>query len=149
VVAKLFNIVQPDIALFGQKDYQQLKIVQRMVRDLRFPIEIVPVPTVRESNGLAMSSRNAQLSTAERAQAAVLSKALRVVHDLFTGGEQSAHRLEAAMHRTISLAPSVRLDYGQIVDGETLEPVAKVQRGNVALIAAHMGKVRLIDNAIL
>jgi pantoate--beta-alanine ligase len=149
VVAKLFNVVQPDIALFGQKDYQQLKVVQRMVRDLRFPIEIVPVPTVREPDGLAMSSRNAQLSTAERTQAAVLSKALRVAHDLFKEGEQRAHHLEAAMQRTISLAPSVRLDYAQIVDGETLEPAMKVQHGHVALIAAHVGKVRLIDNAIL
>jgi pantoate--beta-alanine ligase len=149
VVAKLFDIVQPDLAVFGQKDYQQLKVVQRMVRDLCFPIEIVSAPTVREPDGLALSSRNQMLSGAERAQAAVLSKALRVAHDLFTEGEQSAHRLEAAMQRTVSLAPVARLDYAQIVDGETLEPVAKVQRGNVALIAAHMGKVRLIDNAIL
>lgn len=149
VVAKLFHIVQPDLAVFGQKDYQQLKVVQRMVRDLRFPIEIVTALTAREPDGLAMSSRNARLSTAERAQAAVLSKALRVAHDLFIEGEQSAHRLEAAMQRTVSLAPSARLDYAQIVDGETMEPVAKVQHGNVALIAAHMGKVRLIDNAIL
>ncbi len=149
VVAKLFHIVQPDLAVFGQKDYQQLKVVQRMVRDLRFPIEIVSAPTVREPDGLALSSRNRMLSTAERAQAAVLSKALRVAHDLFTEGEQSTHRLEAAMQRTVSLAPSARLDYAQIVDGETLEPVAKVQHGNVALIAAHMGKVRLIDNTIL
>jgi len=149
VVAKLFHIVQPDLAVFGQKDYQQLKVVQRMVRDLRFPIEIESAPTVREPDGLALSSRNAGLSAAERAQAAVLSKALRVAHDLFTEGEPNAHRLEAAMQRTVSLAPSARLDYAQIVDGETLEPVAKVQSGNVALIAAHMGKVRLIDNAIL
>jgi pantoate--beta-alanine ligase len=149
VVAKLFHVVQPDLAVFGQKDYQQLKVVQRMVRDLRFPVEIVSTPTVREPDGLAMSSRNARLSTAERAQAAVLSKALRVAHDLFSEGEQRAHRLEAAMQRTVSLAPAARLDYAQIVDGETLEPVAKVQHGNVALIAAHMGKVRLIDNAIL
>jgi len=149
VVAKLFHIVQPDLAIFGQKDYQQLKVVQRMVRDLRFPIEIVSAPTVREPDGLALSSRNQMLSGAERAQAAVLSKALRVAHDLFHEGEQSAHRLEAAMQRTVSLAPATRLDYAQIVDGETLEPVAKVQHGNVALIAAHLGKVRLIDNAIL
>jgi pantoate--beta-alanine ligase len=149
VVAKLFHIVQPDLAVFGQKDYQQLKVVQRMVRDLRFPIEIVSAPTVREPDGLALSSRNQRLSGAERAQAAVLSKALRVAHDLFTEGEQSAHRLEAAMQRTVSLAPAARLDYAQVVDGETLEPLTKVQRGNVALIAAHMGKVRLIDNAIL
>ncbi|MGO9245302.1 MAG: pantoate--beta-alanine ligase [Verrucomicrobiia bacterium] len=148
VVAKLFHIVQPDLAVFGQKDYQQLKVVQRMVRDLRFPIEIVSAPTVREPDGLALSSRNALLSTAERAQATVLSKALRVAHDLFTEGEHSAHRLEAAMQRTVSLAPSARLDYAQIVDGETLEPVANVQHGNVALIAAHVGRVRLIDNVI-
>jgi pantoate--beta-alanine ligase len=149
VVAKLFHIVQPDLAVFGQKDYQQLKVVQRMVRDLRFPIEIVSAPTVREPDGLALSSRNALLSTAERAQATVVSKALRVAHDLFTEGEQSAHRLEAAMQRAVSLAPAARLDYAQVVDGETLEPVANVQHGNVALIAAHIGKVRLIDNAIL
>jgi pantoate--beta-alanine ligase len=149
VVAKLFNIVQPNIALFGQKDYQQLKVVQRMVRDLRFPIEIISVPTVREPDGLAMSSRNARLSPAERAQATVLSNALRVAHDLFTGGEQSAHRLEAAMQRTISLGPLARLDYAQVVDGETLEPATKVQHGHVALIAAHVGAVRLIDNVIL
>jgi pantoate--beta-alanine ligase len=120
-----------------------------MVRDLRFPIEIFFAPTVREPDGLALSSRNARLSTAERAQAAVLSKALRVAYDLFTEGEQSAHRLEAAMQRTVSLAPVARLDYAQIADGETLEPVANVQHGSVALIAAHVGKVRLIDNAIL
>jgi pantoate--beta-alanine ligase len=149
VVAKLFHIVQPDLAVFGQKDYQQLKVVQRMVRDLCFPIEIVSAPTVREPDGLASSSRNVRLSTAERAQAAVLSKALRVAQDLFMEGEQSAHRLESAMQRTVSLAPAARLDYAQIVDGETLEPVAKVQHENVALIAAHVGKVRLIDNAIL
>lgn len=149
IVAKLFSIVQPELAVFGQKDYQQLKVVQRMVRDLHFPIEIVPALTVREPDGLAMSSRNARLSTTERAQAAVLSKALRVAHDLFTEGERSAHRLEAAMQRTVSLAPSARLDYAQIVDGEILEPVTKVQHGNVALIAAHVGNVRLIDNAIL
>jgi pantoate--beta-alanine ligase len=149
VVAKLFHIVQPDLAIFGQKDYQQLKVVQRMVRDLRFPIEIVSAPTVREPDGLALSSRNRMLSGAERAQASVLSKALRVAYDLFTEGEQSAHRLEAAMQRTVSLAPVARLDYAQIADGETLEPVANVQHGSVALIAAHVGKVRLIDNAIL
>jgi len=149
VVAKLFHILQPDLAVFGQKDYQQLKVVQRMVRDLCFPIEIVSAPTVREPDGLALSSRNARLSSAERAQAAVLSKALRVAQDLFVEGELNAHRLEAAMQRTVSLAPAARPDYAQIVDGETLEPVAKVQHDNVALIAAHVGKVRLIDNAIL
>jgi len=149
VVAKLFNIVQPDIALFGQKDYQQLKVVQRMVRDLRLPIEIVPVATVRETDGLALSSRNQRLSTAERAEATVLWKALGIAHDLFNEGERNVHRLETAMSRAVELAPSALLDYAQIVDAESLEPVNDVQRGNIALIAAHVGKVRLIDNLIL
>ena len=149
VVAKLFNIVQPDSALFGQKDYQQLKIVQRMVRDLRFPIEVVPVPTVREADGLALSSRNRRLSDAERAQAPVLWKALGITRDLFNQGEHNAHQLEAAMSRAVELAPSARLDYAQIADAETLEPVNDAQSGNVALIAAHVGETRLIDNLIL
>jgi pantoate--beta-alanine ligase len=149
VVAKLFNIVQPDLALFGQKDLQQLKVVQRMVRDLCYPIEIVPVATVREPDGLAMSSRNQGLSGSERAQATVLWKALSVAHDLFNEGEHNTHRLEAAMQRTVALAPSARLDYAHIVDAESLEPVNEAQRGNVALIAALIGKIRLIDNLIL
>jgi pantoate--beta-alanine ligase len=149
VVAKLFNIVQPDLAIFGEKDFQQLKVVQRMVRDLRYPIDIVPVSTVREPDGLAMSSRNQLLSATERAQATVLWKALRVAGDLFNEGEHNAHRLESAMQRTVSLAPSARLDYAQVVNAESLEPVHEVQRGCVALIAAHMGKIRLIDNLIL
>ena len=149
VVAKLFNIIQPDTAFFGQKDYQQLKVVQRMVRDLRFPIEIIPVPTVREADGLALSSRNQRLSAAERAEAAVLWKALNIARDLFQEGERNVHRLETAMSRAVELAPSARLDYAQIVDAESLEPVNDVQNGNIALIAAHVGKTRLIDNLIL
>jgi pantoate--beta-alanine ligase len=149
VVAKLFNIVQPDLATFGQKDFQQLKVVQRMVRDLRYPIDIVPVPTVREPDGLAMSSRNQFLSAGERAQASVLWKALQVAGDLFNEGEYNPRRLEAAMQRTVSLAPSGRLDYAQVVDAESLRPVSEVRRGCVALIAAHMGKIRLIDNLVL
>jgi len=149
VVAKLFNIVQPDLAVFGQKDYQQLKVVTRMVRDLVYPVQIVAVPTVREPDGLAMSSRNQRLVGTERVQATGLWKALSVARDLFNEGEQNAHRLEAAMQRTVGLAPAARLDYAQVVDGETLEPVAKVQPGNIALIAVHVGRVRLIDNLIL
>jgi len=149
VVAKLFNIVQPDQAVFGQKDYQQLKVVQRMVRDLCLPIEIVATPTVREPDGLAMSSRNQMLSPSERAQATVLWKALSVAHDLFKDGEHDPRRLEAAMQRAVSLAPAARLDYAKVVDGDSLEPVHKVQPSNVALLAAHVGKVRLIDNLIL
>jgi pantoate--beta-alanine ligase len=149
VVAKLFNVVQPDAAFFGQKDYQQLKVIERMVRDLRYPIQIVPVPTVRESDGLAMSSRNRHLSAAERSQATVLWKALKAVCDLLAGGEHDPHRLQAAMTRIIALAPSSRLDYAEIADGQTLEPVREVRSGHVALIAARIGTTRLIDNVIL
>ncbi len=149
VVAKLFNIVQPDAAVFGQKDYQQLKVVQRMVRDLCYPIEIVPVATVREPDGLALSSRNQYLSPEERAQATVLWKALNTAQDLFNAGERNAHRLETAMLRAVQLAPAARLDYAEIADAETLEPVTEVKRGNIALLAALIGKTRLIDNLIL
>jgi pantoate--beta-alanine ligase len=149
VVAKLFNIVQPDAAIFGQKDYQQLKVVERMVRDLCYSIRIVPVATVRESDGLALSSRNQYLAGEERAQATVLWKALNSAQDLFNGGERNARRLETAMSRAIQLAPLARLDYAEIVDADTLESVHETKRGNVALLAAHIGKTRLIDNLIL
>jgi len=149
VVAKLFNIVQPDRACFGQKDYQQLKVIQRMVRDLCYPIKIVPVPTVRETDGLAMSSRNSYLSESERAQAIVLWKALNTAHDLFAGGERDAKRLQAAMAKTVATAPAARLDYAEITDPETLEPHQEVKRGDVVLIAAFIGKTRLIDNLAL
>ncbi len=149
VVAKLLHIVQPDLAMFGQKDYQQLKVVERMVRDLHFPVEIVPVPTVREQDGLALSSRNQYLDPIDRAQATILWKALNVAQDMFNAAETNAHRLEAAMLRTIELAPSARLDYAEIARPETLAPVHDVRRGDVALIAAYVGKTRLIDNLIL
>ena len=149
VVAKLFNIVQPDIAVFGKKDYQQLKVIERMARDLRYPVEIASVPTVREPDGLAASSRNQHLTSAERAQATVLWKALSVSRDMFNGGERSPHRLEAAILRTVTLAPVARLDYAAVADAETLEPVHEAKHGDVALVAAYVGKTRLIDNVIL
>jgi len=149
VVAKLFNIVQPDIAIFGKKDYQQLKVIERMVRDLRYPVEIASVPTVREPDGLAASSRNQYLTSAERAQATVLWKSLGVVRDLFNHGEHSPHRLEAAVMRTVTLAPVARLDYAAVADAETLEPVHEAKHGDVVLVAAYVGKTRLIDNVIL
>jgi pantoate--beta-alanine ligase len=149
VVAKLFNIVQPDTAVFGQKDYQQLKVLERMARDLCYPIQIVPVPTVREPDGLAASSRNQYLSGEERAQATVMWKALNTAQDLFNEGERNPHRLETAMWRAVQLAPAARLDYAEIADAETLEPVHEARRGNIALLAAHIGKTRLIDNLVL
>jgi pantoate--beta-alanine ligase len=149
VVAKLFNIVQPEVAVFGRKDYQQLKVVERMTRELCYPVAIESVPTIRETDGLAMSSRNRFLTSAERPQASILWKALGVVRDLFNHGERGAHRLEAAMLRTVTLAPAARLDYAAVADAETLEPVHDAKPGDVALIAAYVGKTRLIDNVIL
>jgi pantoate--beta-alanine ligase len=146
VVAKLFNIVQPDKAFFGQKDYQQLKVIERMVRDLRYPIEIVPVPTVREADGLAMSSRNRYLSPAERAKATVLSRALRAATEM---NETDPLRLEAKMREVVSSVPEARLDYAEVVDRQTLERIPRVCPGDVALIAAFLGTTRLIDNIIL
>ena len=149
VVAKLFNIIQPDRAYFGQKDYQQLKVIQRMVCDLCYPIAIVPVPTVREADGLAMSSRNRYLSPSERAQATVLWKALDTARNLLASGEHNPKRLQTAMAKVVATAPVARLDYAEIADPETLEPLHEVKRGDVALIAAFVGKTRLIDNLIL
>ena len=149
VVAKLFNIIQPDRAYFGQKDYQQLKVIQRMVRDLCYPIAIVPVPTVREADGLAMSSRNRYLSPSERTQATVLWKALNTARDLLITGEHNPKQLQTAMAKVVATAPAARLDYAEIADPETLEPLREVKRGDVALIAAFVGKTRLIDNLVL
>lgn len=149
VVAKLFNIVQPDAAFFGQKDYQQLKVIQRMVRDLRYPIEVVPVATVREADGLAMSSRNRYLNGEERSQALVVSRALKAARELFLKGEQNPERLEAAMREQVTGASLAHLDYAEVVDGETLERIPQARPGDVALIAAFLGATRLIDNVIL
>jgi len=146
VVAKLFHVVQPDVAVFGEKDYQQLKVIQRMIRDLCFPIQILPVPTIREKDGLAMSSRNKYLTPGDRAQATVLWKALNIARDMFSQGERNAHRIETIMMRTVELAPAARLDYVQIADPETLEPRSEAKPGDVVLIAARVGKTRLIDN---
>ena len=148
VVAKLFNIVQPDSAAFGQKDFQQLAVITRMVRDLGYPIEILPVPIVREADGLALSSRNRYLNPTERAQATILWQALSAAQKLFATGEHRAAPLQASLLRTLQLAPAIRLDYAEIVSGATLEPVTDVQTGAVALLAAHLGQTRLIDNAI-
>ena len=146
VVAKLFNIVQPDLATFGQKDYQQLAVIMQMVRDLCYPLDIIPVPTVREPDGLAFSSRNRYLSPADRAQATTLWKALNVAKDLFAKGERNPAQLQASLQHTLQQAPAIRLDYAEIVDGETLQPVVEVKPGAVALIAAYLGQTRLIDN---
>lgn len=147
VVAKLFNIVQPDVAVFGQKDFQQVAIIRRLVRDLDFPVEIVMAPTLREPDGLAMSSRNVYLSETERQDALGLSRALKSLGSV-GAGHPAAEPMREQM-RSILERHGLVEDYVAIVDAETLKPVSFVEPGNVALIAAYCGKTRLIDNRIL
>jgi len=149
VCAKLFQIVRPDRAYFGQKDYQQLKIVERLSADLFFPHVIVPVPTVREKDGLALSSRNAYLSPEERRGARVLSRALNAARDLFDSGERSGSALESEMARVFAEDPRAEVDYAVVVDADTLEPLESIHEKAVALVAAKVGATRLIDNILL
>jgi len=149
VVAKLFHIVEPDQAFFGQKDAAQVAIIRRMVRDLNMPVEIVVCPIVREPDGLAMSSRNAYLSPEERKRALVLLRSLTRVQALADVGEWDASRLAAAGRDEISRESSVRLDYFAIVNPDTLDPVAGVSGGALVAVAAYVGTTRLIDNILL
>ncbi|MDP9262701.1 MAG: pantoate--beta-alanine ligase [Acidobacteriota bacterium] len=149
VVAKLFNIVQPDLAFFGQKDAAQTVIVEKMVRDLDLPIEIVVCPIVREADGLAMSSRNAYLNAEQRRSATVLHRALRKVEELAEKGERTSSKLIDAAQRVFREEPAVKVDYVEIVDNETLDPVADVSRGALVAVAAFVGATRLIDNIVL
>lgn len=150
VVAMLFNAAEPDRAYFGEKDYQQLKIIQKMARELLFGVEVVPCPTVRDPDGLALSSRNAYLSTEERQAAGALWRALRAAVDLARGGERDARRLERAMEEVCRAEPLVRPQYAAVVDAETLERLRELGgRPARALIAAYVGETRLIDNAAL
>src|SRR5258705_7496468 len=146
VVSKLFNIVQPDRAFFGQKDAAQATIVRRMVRDLNIPVEIVVCPIVREPDGLAMSSRNAYLGPQERKSALVLQRSLGAVQERFDQGERNVRELIAAGKRAFAQEPSVRPDYLEVVDRETLEPVDDLSRTALVAVAAFVGKTRLIDN---
>jgi pantoate--beta-alanine ligase len=143
VVAKLFNILAPDAAVFGEKDFQQLAIVRRMVRDLNFNIDLVAVPTVREDDGLAYSSRNQYLSVDERKQAPVLYKALRAAAK---AGRKSAADVVAIARKVIMEAPLAWIDYVEVVDAENLQPVERVGPNSVLLLAVFFGKARLIDN---
>ncbi len=150
VVSKLFNIVQPDYAFFGLKDAAQFAIIRRMVRDLDIPVEIVGCPIVREPDGLAMSSRNVYLSPAERRQALVLSKSLNAVEHSVTAGEQNAQKLIATAKQIIAAEPSVRLDYFEIVDPDSLAPRSAIgDQPALAAVAAFVGNTRLIDNTLL
>jgi pantoate--beta-alanine ligase len=149
VVSKLFHIIEPDRAFFGQKDAAQVAIIRRMVRDLNLPVEIVVCPIVREPDGLAMSSRNAYLDPQRRKQALALSRALRRVEELFRQGERDAAKLEVAGRQVVAEDPAVRLDYLAIVDLNSLEPVNPAAPGALVAVAAYVGNTRLIDNVIL
>ena len=146
VVAKLFNILAPDAAVFGEKDFQQLAIVRRMVRDLNFNIDIVAVPTVREEDDLACSSRNQYLNPEERKQATILHDALRAAAN---AGKRSASDIVALARKTINEAPLARIDYVEVVDAETLQPLEMSGPNTVLLVAVFFGKTRLIDNITL
>jgi len=143
VVAKLFNILAPNAAVFGEKDFQQLAIVRRMVRDLNFKIEIIAVPTMREDDGLAYSSRNQYLNLEERKQAAVLYKALCAAAN---GNKKSAADVVARTRQVIGEAPLARIDYVEVVDAITLQPVEMAGPGSVLVLAVFFGRTRLIDN---
>ncbi len=148
VVAKLFNLTRPHVALFGEKDYQQLAVIRAMVRDLAFAVEIVGMPIVREPDGLALSSRNAYLAPEARARALSLSRALFEARDAAARGERDAAALRARALERLAAA-GVRPDYVEIVDPATLAPVARAEQGAVMLVAAFVGPTRLIDNVRL
>ncbi len=149
VVAKLFNIVEPEVAFFGQKDAAQFAILRRMVRDLDFPIELIACPIVREPDGLALSSRNAYLDPQQRKSALVLHRSLMEVRRLFDQGERNAARLIATGRNTFASEPRLRLDYFEIVDPETLDAMAEVRAPALVAVAAFVGTTRLIDNLVL
>jgi pantoate--beta-alanine ligase len=149
VVAKLFNIVQPDLAVFGQKDAQQVALVRAMVRDLDFPVELLVAPIVREPDGLAMSSRNAYLAFEDRERAALLSQALTDLAARYRAGESSGAALEGAARAVLAADPAVAVEYLAVVDPDTLEPLAEARAGALVLLAARLGRTRLLDNVVL
>jgi len=149
VVLKLFNIVGPDRAYFGAKDYQQARIIQQMVRDLNVPVAVRVVPTVREADGLALSSRNRYLSAADRALAPGIYRALLAVRDRARAGEVDVARLESALHAELESIPGARVDYARIVDAESLRSLGRLDRPAVAAAAVFLGTTRLIDNVVI
>ncbi|HVM42812.1 MAG TPA: pantoate--beta-alanine ligase [Gemmatimonadales bacterium] len=149
VVAKLLHAVEPDVAIFGRKDFQQAALIRRMVRDLGFPVEIVVAPTVREPDGLAMSSRNAYLDAGARAAAAALSRALATAVEAFRAGERGGTALSGRARRVLEAAPGVAIDYVACVAPDTVEPVEAVNGTSVLALAARVGGTRLIDNVVL
>src|SRR5271157_62697 len=149
VVSKLFHIIEPEVAFFGQKDAAQLAVIRRMVQDLNFPVEIVACPIVREPDGLAMSSRNAYLNREERGRALVLQRSLQKARQQFHAGERIAANLISAAKGVFAREPQVALDYFEIVDPDTLDPVERIEQKTLVAVAAYVGSTRLIDNLVL
>jgi pantoate--beta-alanine ligase len=149
VVAKLFNIVEPDVAFFGQKDAAQLAIIRRMVRDLNIPVEIVACPIVREADGLAMSSRNAYLDEQQRKSALALYRSLQHVKSIFEQGESNSAKLIAAGKQILSQDPAIQFDYLEVVNPDTLDPVEEIRGKTLVAVAGFLGTTRLIDNILL
>ena len=149
VVAKLFNIVEPDIAYFGQKDYQQAQIIKRMVRDLNFPIKIRVLPIVRDKDGLALSSRNSYLSSEERKSALVLFQSIRLAKDLVRRGIVESSLIIKEVRKLINSKKYTKIDYVEIVDPLTLRPLKRIEKRGLLALAVYVGRARLIDNAFL
>jgi pantoate--beta-alanine ligase len=149
IVAKLFHIIEPEAAFFGQKDAAQLAVIRRMVDDLNFPVEIVGCPIVREADGLAMSSRNTYLNQEERSRALVLQRSLQEARQRFQAGERIAVKLISAAKEVFMREPQVTLDYFEIVDPDTLDPVECISQKTLVAVAAYVGSTRLIDNVVL
>jgi pantoate--beta-alanine ligase len=149
VVAKLLHLVEPDVACFGRKDIQQVVLIRQMVRDLDWPVQLAVVPTVREPDGLALSSRNRYLSPEERRDALALSQALAAAHAAWRGGERRASQIEARMREVLAMSPGVRPEYIAVTEPIALAPVETVDDGTVIALAARVGRTRLIDNIVL
>ena len=148
VVSKLFNIVTPDRAYFGQKDAQQLAVIKRMVRDLNFDITIVGCPIVREADGLALSSRNTYLSEEERKAALILNKSLTLGKEMIEAGEKNVAKVQEAIIKNMETEPLAKVDYVEIVDAENLEPIENIEVPVLVATAVYIGKTRLIDNFV-
>jgi pantoate--beta-alanine ligase len=148
VVAKLFNIVEPDVAIFGQKDFQQLVAIKTMVHDLNMPVEIIGCPIVREADGLAMSSRNAYLSKEERCAALSINRSLALASKMVESGEIDAFKIMTAVRKTIEDSKIAKIDYAKLVDADTLTDLTTFKRPALVAIAAFFGKTRLIDNLL-
>jgi pantoate--beta-alanine ligase len=149
VVSKLFHIIEPDAAFFGQKDAAQIAIIRRMVRDLNMPVSIEVCPIIRESDGLALSSRNAYLNPGERKSALVLYRSLKRAQELFDRGERESAKLIAAGEQEFAKEPAARLDYFEVVDPNSLESVATISKRALIAVAAFVGNTRLIDNILV